>query len=346
MHEPFALCNASRHSARFVFLTAVCAVVEGATVVVPEPCTNAVAAVLNDAQRRVCVLGGREGMPRSLGSVYAGSIVRFLGGCRGVTSRVIQTGVASWNNTMALSRDGTMLLVADGNICTPCDRPALTLIRVADGGVVRRVGTPGTGPLQFRRPRQVCIAVDEHVFVAELDNNRVQVLTPALDFHSFLGVDQLQAPIGMCADADTVFVSEYHRDCISVFARRDGALLRRFGYHGAGDGQLDGPLSLCLVGETGEIAVADYWNRRVSVFRVDGAFVRHAGVGHLVRPVSVACSDGGHEVIVADRDGCIAVFDAGGDLLRYLDNFWNTGVFIHNGAIYAHKHDGLCVVFA
>jgi hypothetical protein len=346
VHEPFALCNASRHSARFVFLAAVCAVVEGATVVVPEPCTNAVAAVLNDTQRRVCVLGGRAGMPRSLGSVYAGSIVRFLGGCRGVTSRVIQTGVASWNNTMALSRDGTMLLVADGNICTPCDRPALTLIRVADGGVVRRVGTPGTGPLQFRRPRQVCIAVDEHVFVAELDNGRVQVLTPTLDFHSFLGVGQLLAPVGVCADADTVFVSEYHRDCISVFARRDGALLRRFGYHGGGDGQLDGPVSVCFVGRTGEIAVVEWHNRRVSVFTTDGAFVRHVGVAHLVCPVSVACSDGGHEVIVADRDGCIAVFDAGGDLLRYLDNFWNTGVFIHNGAIYAHKHDGLCVVFA
>jgi hypothetical protein len=40
----------------------------------------AVAAALSDAERRVAVMGGREGLPRSLGSVYAGSITRFLGG--------------------------------------------------------------------------------------------------------------------------------------------------------------------------------------------------------------------------------------------------------------------------
>jgi hypothetical protein len=345
---PFALCNASRHSARFVFLAAVCAVAEGATLCVHETCTvSTVAAVLNDAQRRVCALGGRTGMPRSLGSVYAGSVVRFLGGCRGVPSRVIQTRVASWNNTMALTRDGTMLLVADASIFSPCDRPALTLIRVADGGVVRRVGTSGTGPLQFKHPRQVCIAVDEHVFVAELDNHRVQVLTPTLDFHSFLGVDQLQAPIGVCADADTVFVSEHDWDRISVFARNGGALLRRFGSFGAGDGQLSGSVSLCLVGETGEIAVADYWNRRVSVFRVDGSFVRHAGVGQLRCPIGVACSDTGHETVVADKDGFIAVFDTDGEPLRILElAFGPTGVFVQDGTIYAHTPQGACTVFA
>jgi hypothetical protein len=49
-----------------------------------------VAAVLGDAERRVAVMGGREGMPRSLGSEYGGSVTRFLGGgCRGVASRVI-----------------------------------------------------------------------------------------------------------------------------------------------------------------------------------------------------------------------------------------------------------------
>ncbi len=56
-----------------------------------------VGAVLGDAERRVAVLGGREGMPRSLGSVYGGSVTRFLGGgCRRVASRVIyMSGVRS-----------------------------------------------------------------------------------------------------------------------------------------------------------------------------------------------------------------------------------------------------------
>jgi hypothetical protein len=245
---PFALFHESKHSARLEFLAAVCAVVEGATVSVHESCTNAAAAVLNDAQRRVCVLGGRAGMPRSLGSVYAGSIVRFLGGCRGVLSRVFETGAPSWNNSMALSRDGAVLLVADVYNCI--DRPAITAIRVSDGAVLQRVGRWGSGPLQFDKPRQVCVAPDGVVFVAELENKRIQVLTPALEFHSFVGVGQLRRPIGACANDDTVCVSDYLDHGVLVFARRDGAPLRRFGSFGMGVGQLNKPLSVCFINNT------------------------------------------------------------------------------------------------
>jgi hypothetical protein len=53
------------------------------------PAVVCVSAVLGDALARVAVLGGRDGMPRSLGSVYGGSVTRFLGsGLRGVVSRV------------------------------------------------------------------------------------------------------------------------------------------------------------------------------------------------------------------------------------------------------------------
>jgi hypothetical protein len=38
------------------------------------------------------------------------------------------------------------------------------------------------------------------------------------------------------------------------------------------------------------VAVTDGGNDRVSVFSVDGAFIRHVGVGVLVDPVGIACS--------------------------------------------------------
>jgi DNA-binding beta-propeller fold protein YncE len=344
---PFALFHESKHSARLEFLAAVCAVVEGAAVPVHGPLdgSNAAAAVLNDAQRRVCALGGRAGMPRSLGSVYAGSIVRFLGGCRGVLSRVFKTGAPSWNNSMALSRDGAVLLVADVYNCI--DRPAITAIRVSDGAVLQRVGRWGSGPLQFDKPRQVCVAPDGVVFVAELENKRIQVLTPALEFHSFVGVGQLRRPIGVCANDDTVCVSDYLDHGVLVFARCDGALLRRFGSFGMGVGQLNKPLSVCFVGNTGNIAVADCSNRRVCVFTVDGAFVRHLGVGQLRYPMGIACPDAGHEIVVADKDTqSIVVFDVGGERLRTLH--WHsliTGVSLYHDTILTHSADGTCAVF-
>jgi DNA-binding beta-propeller fold protein YncE len=302
-----------------------------------------VAAVLGDAERRVAVLGGREGMPRSLGSVYGGSVTRFLGGgCRGVASRVIATaGVQSWSNGVAVSRDGSTLLMSDYN----GGSHAIHAFRVSDGSRLRIIGGAGDGPLQFRSPRQVWVASDDFVFVAEFGNKRVQVLTPHLDFHGFVGVGQLNNPVGVCADDDVIMVSKVGAHGISVFARCDGGLLRRFGTYGNGDGQLDCPAGLCFMSGHRHIAVADYWSLRVSVFSVEGEFVRHVGVGELSYPHGVACS-AFDELVVADtNNGRVVVFSASGEMLHTMGEGDFTGAVVQGGTIFAQTTHDKCVVF-
>jgi hypothetical protein len=126
-HSHAPLCAST---ARLWWLRALCAVAEGADVPLshavldvgssaPSRCPPGVcvAAVLGDALHRVAVLGGREGMPRSLGSVYGGSVTRFLGGgLRGVESRVICVpGTASryvGGGGIAVMRDGQSVLLS------------------------------------------------------------------------------------------------------------------------------------------------------------------------------------------------------------------------------------------
>jgi DNA-binding beta-propeller fold protein YncE len=304
-----------------------------------------VAAVLGDALHRVSVLGGREGMPRSLGSVYGGSVTRFLGGSlRGVESRVIvMPGLQSTCNGIAASRDGSTVLVSDyfgGS-------DAIHEFRVVDGSRLRVIGGAGTRPLQFKGPRQVWIASDDFVFVTELSNDRVQVLTPRLDFHCFIGVGHLDTPSGVCANDSVVVVSEEtHRIC--VFNRRDGALLRRFGSKGRGDGQLYCPQGLCFMSGHRHVAVADFLNSRVSVFSVDGDFIRHVGVGELDSPAGVACS-AFDELVVADTSSFrVAVFSASGELLKTMGCGAFTGIAIHGGTIFAQSatdSGDMCVLY-
>src|SRR5690606_26265110 len=59
---------------------------------------------------------------------------------------------------------------------------------------------------------------------------------------------------------------ERTRGCAS-----DGQFLRDIGSGGGGPGQLDEPSGLALHPD-GRLFVADYWNRRVSVFNTDGSF--------------------------------------------------------------------------
>jgi DNA-binding beta-propeller fold protein YncE len=251
------------------------------------------------------------------------------------------SGVRSWSNGVAVSRDGSALLVSDS---PGGGSHAIHAFRVADGSRLRVIGSMGDGPLQLMNPRQVWVASDDSVFVAEYGNHRVQVLTPRLDFHGFAGVGQLSGPSGVCADDAVIVVSEVDINRISVFSRGDGALLRRFGSQGSGDSQLQFPRGLCFMSGHRHVAVADHLNHRVSVFSVEGEFVRHVGVGKLRNPYGVACS-AFDELVVADSwNNRVVVFSASGELLKTLECERVSDVAINGGTIFATGNEK-CVVF-
>jgi DNA-binding beta-propeller fold protein YncE len=285
----------------------------------------------------VAVLGGREGVPRSLGSVYGGSVTRFLsGGLRGAVSRTIATGVPSYCG-IAMSRDGSTLLVSHNT--------TLLEIRVADGTRLRGGGVCND-PQKFKQPHQVWIAADDFAFIVDYPNNYVRVLTPTHDVHADVGVGQLSFPAGVCANADVVLVSEADSDRVSVFKRCDGALVRRFGFRGPSSSRLRFPCGLCLVSGDRHVAVADNGNDRVAVFSVGGDFIRDVGNGVLRHPRAVACS-AFDELVVADTgNNRVVLFSGGGELLKSMGHGIFTGVVVHGGAIYAHDSGSRqCVVF-
>jgi DNA-binding beta-propeller fold protein YncE len=294
----------------------------------------------------VAVLGGREGMPRSLGSVYGGAVTRFLGGRMVLdVNRIIETGLRAGGNGMAVSRDGSTLLCTDG--AYEVGSHAIHALSVADGSRLRVVGSKGDRPLQFSSPYRVWIDADGFVFVADFCNDRVQVLTPTLDFHGFVGVGSLHAPVSVCASADVVVVSEWGpTPRISVLDRRDGAVVHRFGCRGYDDGLVGMPGGPCFIHDDRHVAVADRDNHRVSVLSVDGQFIRYVGVGTLKWPCSVACSTVDELVVADSGNSRIAVFSVSGDLIATSPvDGGCTDVAVHGGTVFALSGRSQCVVF-
>jgi tripartite motif-containing protein 71 len=94
------------------------------------------------------------------------------------------------------------------------------------------------------------------------------------------------------------------------------------------------------------VAVADSNNDRVSVFSVEGEFVRHVGVGVLRAPYGVACS-AFDEIVVADYGNKrIVVFSASGEMLQTISlrgrSFF--GAALHRGTIFAQDLNQKCLV--
>jgi DNA-binding beta-propeller fold protein YncE len=240
---------------------------------------------------------------------------------------------------VAVSRDGSTLLVSD---CSEVGSHAIHEIVVADGSHRSVIGR-GTGPLQLDDPGNLCIAPDGFVFVADYGNDRVQVLTPALDFHCTIGEGLLSSPLGVVANADVVVVSEHWGHRIAVFSRGDGAFLRRIGAFGFGAGKLQLPRGLCFVSGDRHVAVADSLNHRVSVFSVAGEFIRHVGVGVLASPQGIAAS-AFDELVVADGDNKrLHVFSNRGDLLATVGKGEFTGVAVHGSRVFAVDVDAATV---
>jgi DNA-binding beta-propeller fold protein YncE len=236
---------------------------------------------------------------------------------------------------VAVTVDGSLLLsdTRDGST-------ALREYSVASGAALRVIGG-------FGRISQACRASDGVVFVCDSDGGRIEVLSAAVTPVGVIGATEgMTQPGGVCASADVVVVSDSGCHRLAVFRRVDGSLLTHIGSDGASDGELHNPRGLCLMSDDRHIVVADSGNARVSVFSIDGEFVRHVGVGVLGRPWSVAASAFG-ELVVADTDcRCLHVFSGVGDLLLTFGDGDFCSVAVCDRAVFAVDHElAVCVVF-
>ena len=112
---------------------------------------------------------------------------------------------------------------------------------------------------------------------------------------------------------------------ISVYALPDGVLVRRFGRKGSKPGQFSGPRRMCF-SHTGNILVAECWNKRLQEVTLAGEHVRFIGRDDFAgnSPYGIAANA---ELIAASLaectvDGRVFLFSAvSGALLRRFGNY-------------------------
>jgi DNA-binding beta-propeller fold protein YncE len=176
------------------------------------------------------------------------------------------------------------------------------------------IGRVGTGPAEFYCPRRLCFTDDDTILVCDRGNSRVQQWTvPGEYLRSFTA----QMPVSVAVHGDMVAVGTYD-GLLEIYLLATGELLRRFGSRGNGPGQIGGyATSIRFTRDGLSLLIAECSNRRLSLFTVDGVFMKHIGADIVDYWSNNDVSFGaGDEIIVADSgNNRICVFSPDGDTL-------------------------------
>ena len=204
----------------------------------------------------------------------------------------------SGNYGDAVTLDGKHVIVT--SYFTHC----ISVYNMETGCCVCTFGSLGSGPGQFYYPNQICVTPTGTLLVSEYGNKRIQEVTTFGNHIRFIGQDHTEGNCiwGMCLHSDILAIGLYGGvadDQILLYKYSNGDLIRKFGPRGCRLGELELVRGLCFTPDGTHILVADN-STRLSLFSVDGTFVKVIGTGVLGRFVSdVLCS--GSSVFVADR---------------------------------------------
>jgi len=142
----------------------------------------------------------------------------------------------------------------------------------SDGKLIQSWGEPGTGPSQFNLPHDIWVLPDERVFLADRENDRIQIFSLSGKF-----IEQwthIQRPTGLCVRDGLIYVSElwwipgqrsYRRGKIEkdepgrvTVMDMNGKVLARFGHEGerTAPGNFIAPHGICA-DSRGDIYVSE-----------------------------------------------------------------------------------------
>ena len=190
--------------------------------------------------------------------------------------------------------------------------------------LVRKIGSYGSGIGEFNYPAGLTIDSDDHLYVVDHGNHRVQKFTIdgkyLLQFGGKGSSDgQLMSPRGLASHDHKVYVADSDNKRILVF-QIDGKF-----HHTIGSGQLGKPYDVTVDGNN-QLLVADWDHHCIHTFTLDGDHVGKFGThgtgrGQLRYPYGVAVDLYGF-ALVADTDNHrVSIFNKDGKFVHCFGSY-------------------------
>ena len=185
--------------------------------------------------------------------------------------------------------------------------------------LAHKFGEQGSKDGKFNRPFGVAFDSNDHLYVVDGGNHRVQKFSISgkqiLQFGSRGDGDgELNGPFGIAIHryTDKVYVADFHNKRVSMF-NTEGQFCRSFG-----DDCLAGPQDV-TISPNNQVLVADYASHKIYTFSLNGDLVSSFGQqgiseGELNHPLSITAT-WNESILIGDENHCVSIFSKDGQYL-------------------------------
>ena len=143
--------------------------------------------------------------------------------------------------------------------------------------LITKVGMEGTGKGEFSYPRQLTVAPNGSVFVADTNNNRIVVMTQKLEFLKTIEHTSMTVPCDVKLLDNKVFVlSCSDNPCLHVFSQT-GEKLRSFITRGRQGNKQVKEVNFFCFDKQQNILISDWADNSIKVFSQEGALLHTLG---------------------------------------------------------------------
>ncbi|MFZ5906210.1 MAG: 6-bladed beta-propeller [Nitrospirota bacterium] len=198
--------------------------------------------------------------------------------------------------------------------------PGLQTLHVFDNTGQQYLQIRGAGDQRFLSPIGVSVDSNGDIYLSDSALRKVFVFNREGSLIREIGSPEiLMRPSGIVLADDKVYVVDTHGHNVSVFSKKDGNLLFRFGQDGTAPGDFHFPTNIFHAGD-GLLYITDSMNFRVQVFDRSGtvqtAFGKPGdGAGDFSKPKGIAVDSEGHIYVADAHFDAVQIFDRNGRLL-------------------------------
>ena len=179
------------------------------------------------------------------------------------------------------------------------------LVYQLDGKLVSKIGSAGSGKLQFHRPWG--LSTDEFnndIYICDIDNHRIQVISENLKYKSEFGKDTLRSPTDVKLTQQHIYVLDMSNLCIHVY-NYNHVLIKSMISRGKGN-QITNSVSF-FIDRSGNILIADRSSNTISIFNSNSKIIHKIKVSSSPTGIVV---DNQYRIIVVSQasKNCLQIF--------------------------------------